>query len=226
MSYIDIHTHQNSNKINCFIKSVALTDILFEMLPNINYSIGIHPWYIPKNPTPVLSFLKKNITSQQILAIGEIGLDFQKKILETNSKSCQIDIFEQQISIAKKNKKPIIIHCVKAWDELIAIKQQKATATAWIVHGFSKNKFLAKQLLQHGFYLSFGANIIKNSSNAATLKTMPLDKIFLETDDQTTYNIQDIYTKAANILNMPLPELTQIITQNYQKVFGNCPKIV
>ncbi|MDZ7934269.1 MAG: TatD family hydrolase [Emticicia sp.] len=96
----------------------------------------------------------------------------------------QEEIFIKQIRIAEEVKKPIIIHCVKCFNELISIKKIIRPKVPMIVHGFNNNLTIAQMLLERGFYISLGAAILQENSNAAQLLTqIPLEKLFLETDD-------------------------------------------
>jgi cytidyltransferase-like protein len=86
-----------------------------------------------------------------------------------------------------------------------------------VVHGFSKNGQLAKDLVKHGFYLSFGKGLF-NPSMDSVFSKIPLDKIFLETDDADC-SIEDIYKKAAQIKNTSIEQLSLQIMQNSKTVF-------
>ena len=219
--YFDIHTHQAT----CFDTSCIHNIIIKEntsidnVQHNKRYSTGIHPWYLPENNKKSLNVLKQIIQHKEVLAVGEIGLDFHQDILKKNSKKKQIEVFEEQIRIAEKYQKPIIIHCVKAWDTLLELKNNYSKTTTWIVHGFNKNKVLAQQLIKAGFYLSFGANIFKSTVNAEAIQYTPLDKIFLETDAQTAYSIQDIYKKASTLFNISIENFDAQIKHNYIATF-------
>jgi len=213
--YIDIHTHHSQCRNICIQNIVIENKMPIFINQNNYYSAGIHPWYLPENVNESLYILRKTLQSKKIIAIGEIGLDFHPNIIKKNSKKQQIEIFKQQIALGDKLQKPLIIHCVKAWDILLELKNKNKNKIPWIIHGFNKNKELAKQLIKAGFYLSFGANIITNSVNAEAIQTIPLNKIFLETDNQTIYDIKTIYTKASNLLNISKETLTQELIHNF-----------
>ena len=115
-------------------------------------------------------------------------------------------------------QKPLIIHCVKAFNETFQLLQQQRAQGPVIFHGFAKNSALAKQLVNKGYYLSFGKHLL-TPSGAITFKTIPLEYIFLETDDSEIM-IEEIYKTAASIKNIDITTLTQQITKNAQRVFG------
>ncbi len=212
-SYINIHSHQSNSELFTIYNLGAN----FSEIKNHNaLSIGIHPWHIDEEKTEEqLELLKKYSSEKNVLAIGECGLD---KMIETNLKSQEI-IFKQQILIAEQVKKPLIIHCVKAFDDLIRIKKEMKIAVPMIIHGFNNNKQIAEQLIKNDFYFSFGKALLKNDSNASNLISyIPKEKIFLETDN-SNFTIQEIYNIAAQLMNIELEKLKEIIFNNYKTIF-------
>jgi TatD DNase family protein len=148
---------------------------------------------------------------ENVVAIGEIGLD---KMIETPL-DLQIKVLEQQIEIADFYQKPVIIHCVRAFSELIAAKKKMKSDIPFILHGFNKNEQVLAELLQNGFHISLGTALLQADSNAAkALKLIPKDKLFLETDVKDT-PIQGVFLAAANILNIEIEALKEIIYRNY-----------
>ena len=85
------------------------------------------------------------------------------------------------------------------------------------LHGFNNNISIANELLASGFYLSFGKALF-NPSMESVFSKIPSDKIFLETDD-SDYEIEDIYKKAAQIKNTSIEQLSLQIMQNSKTVF-------
>lgn len=212
--YINIHSHHLGADGNITITN---THQFFERIIDSNiYSIGLHPWYLNTNTlNEDMSSLEKHAAMNNVIAIGECGLD---KLCQTGWEVQKI-AFIQQIQIAEKLKKPMIIHCVKAFNELIETKKELKVKTPMIVHGYNNNKHIAEQLLQHGFYYSFGKALLKADSNASTLiGTIPKERIFLETDD-ADISIKTIFDAAASRLQMNEDELKAIIYNNFKTVF-------
>ncbi len=215
--YINIHTHQPSGETDCLQITNLIFGQKFELNKKYFYSLGIHPWYLDnKIYFDEFTSISKH---QNIIAIGECGLDYQQNILQKAPKSFQKEIFLKQIKIAEELQKPIIIHCVKCFDDLIKIKQENHTSVPWVIHGFSKNKQVAQQLINQGFYLSFGSLIFSSIKNQEALKITPPDKLFLETDEQTRYEIDEIYAQAAKLRNTSLKNIQKQIINNYKQVF-------
>jgi len=221
--YINIHTHNPEKQDNQQIiynltipqSKEALETFPDETIPNNWLSAGIHPWYINENNQKLqLEKLCQLAIHQDIKLIGECGLDR----LKGASLPLQEEIFIKQTRIAEEVKKPIIIHCVKCFNELISIKKIVRPKIPMIVHGFNNNPKIAQMLLDKGFYLSLGSTILQENSNAVQiLSQIPLEKLFFETDDKDI-SISEIYEKASFILKTPLNKLEDIIFANYLEI--------
>jgi TatD DNase family protein len=148
------------------------------------------------------------------LALGECGLD---KRSETPFEVQQL-VFEKQLALAEKHQKPVVIHCVAAFQELIEIKKRLKISVPMIVHGFSKKVELAKQLIDNGFYVSFGKNLLRYPELESVFKSIPNDRFLLETD-MIEEGIQEVYALATKYKNLKLNELQEIVNGNYKAVF-------
>ncbi|CAM3712621.1 TatD family hydrolase [Flavobacterium chungbukense] len=213
MEYFNFHTHQFTNQkdvlelVNQYPKDFD-SSIAF-------YSIGIHPWYIDENRlNEDLKIIEEKLQHNNCLAIGECGLDKRIEVpLEL-----QISVFEKQLELAEQFKKPVVIHCVAAFQEITAIKKRMKISVPMIIHGFSKNKQLAEQLIKDGFYLSFGKYLLKNPDLKTVFQEIPNDRFFLETDTiQET--IQQVYELASEYKELNIKEIQGIISSNYKSVF-------
>ncbi len=128
-------------------------------------------------------------------------------------------MFRKHIEIAEKAGKPILIHCVRAFNELIRIKKDIKPKVPFILHGFNANRETAIQLINHGMFLSFGHALLDHRSNAAkVIGEIPTDRVFLETDDSDLM-IEEIYDAAATLLSLEKNELIKIIFKNIKKIF-------
>ena len=211
MLYIDIHTHKQNSKTASIVNCLSN----FSQLPaNGFYSVGIHPWYI--NTETEKQFIELALISKQanVVAIGECGLD---KVCKTDF-TLQEQYFIKQIQLAHALHKPLIIHCVKAYNEVMQIIEQQKVQVPVVFHGFNKGKALAQALITKGYYLSFGKHLL-NTSVAGTFKSLPLEQLFLETDD-SDMEIEEIYKMAAGIKNMDVATLTEQLTKNALRVFN------
>lgn len=184
---------------------------LGENVPESYFSVGIHPKNIDENWEKHFEAFKKISLQDNCLAIGECGLD---ALIDIDA-NLQKTVFERQILWANEIQKPVIIHCVKRFQELIPF--QKLAEVPLIIHGFNKRKSVTDEMLKHGFFLSFGKSVLYNLSLQSILKEIPIDKIFLETDD-TDFDIAELYQKVSEIKEISLEELQKKISENLQSI--------
>ncbi len=214
LNFLDIHTHKTKSESTAF----AIQNVFshFELIDATGYySAGLHPWYLDVTTAKKqFSELEKICSKENVLAIGECGLD---KVCTTNMK-LQEEYFIKQVQLANLIQKPIIIHCVRAFDEVLQILKKCGNKVPVIFHGFNKSANLADKILSKGHYLAFGSHL-NNQNIAEVFRSVPEDRVFLETDD-ATQSIEDIYKVAAQIKQMDLSILQQQIAINAGIVFG------
>jgi TatD DNase family protein len=213
MQFINLHTHHFSNSDQVL---EIVNQYPWEFSTEIpQYSIGIHPWYINQERlSDDLKMISQKLKDENCLALGECGLDKRIKI----PLQLQTDVFQQQIELVQKTTKPIILHCVAAYQEIIEIKKEMNIENSMIIHGFSKNEQVAKSLLDNGFHLSFGKYLLRNPDLEKVFKFVPNDLLFLETDT-IEESIEEVYQKAANYKRMTLDEMKQCVFDNFTKAF-------
>lgn len=213
MQYFNLHTHQFTNDAE-ILELVNQYPQEFDAAIS-NYSIGIHPLFIDENRLESdFQILEQKISSPACLAIGECGLD---KRSETAFET-QLKVLERQLLLAEKFQKPVVIHCVLAFQELVELKNRLKITTPIIIHGFSKKEQLAKQLLNNGFYLSFGKNLLRNPELENVFVNIPENRFFLETD-MVEEGIREVYALAAKYKKISIETLQQLITENVKTVF-------
>ena len=215
MKFINIHTHASSGNSN-ILEIVNQYPNSFDEKVDF-FSIGIHPWYINEETwQQELKIIEEKLALRNCLALGECGLDKRRE----TPIEFQIEVFEAQLLLAQKNKMPVIIHCVAAFQELIALKQKLKITVPLVIHGFSKSGELADQLLKQGFYISFGKYLVKNPELELVFSNVPNDRFFLETD-MIEEGIEQVYDLAAKYKNIDVVALQQIVTKNFNTVFKN-----
>ena len=205
MDFFDFHHHKKNISYGIYNLETGATP------PDQLYSIGIHPKDIVMDHLEdQFSWLGSNIT-ENCFAIGECGLDsFVQVSLED-----QQGVFSRQVEISNEIRKPLIIHCVRRFYEIISFR--KKAEQAMIIHGFNKKQSIAEDLLKNNFYLSFGKAVLYNLSLQNALRITPLDKIFLETDNED-FNIEELYQKASVIKGVSLEKLNDQILDNLETI--------
>lgn len=214
MQFYNLHTHKFTNNPSVL---EMVNQYPWEFDATISkYSIGIHPWYINEERLESdLKIIDEKLSLSECLALGECGLDKRIEI----PMQLQIEVFEKQIALAEKHQKPLILHLVAAFDELIEIKNRLKISVPIIIHGFSKNKKVAKQLLDNGFYLSFGKYLLRNPELKEVFQSVPNDKFFLETDT-IEETLEQVYSLASTYKEMTLEEMQEQVQKNWKRVFS------
>ncbi len=210
--FINTHTHQQ-----LYDAKIELVNLGINTSEKSNfYTYGLHPCFLDKSTcNEQIKELEIIVNEKRCLAIGECGLD----------KLCNIDfelqekIFVEHIKIANKIKKPLIIHCVKAFNELINCLNLNDNNVPVIIHGFNNNENIARVLVDQGCYFSFGKALLGYESNAAkALKNIGRKNFFLETDD-ADISIKYIYKKASELLGIEEEIIQQQLQNNFETVF-------
>ena len=207
--------------------------------PEVLATVGAHPEMANKVDLSVYQQLISLARNPEIIAIGEIGLDYYRleksgKFSHLSSEKEQIRLFEQMIDIAIENEIPIIVHSREAVkDTLDIINSYKSELVGGVFHCFSYSLGDSRRFLDTNFYLSF-TNIItykKNDYLRDVIKYTSLDRILIETDAPflppedrrgQTSEPRDVVSVAqaiAQIKNISIQEVGQITSQNAKKLF-------
>ena len=201
MNFFDFHHHDADRKSGIY-------NLKFnEEIPENFFSAGIHPNALSDGLEKQLLWLQEISVAENCVAIGECGLD---GLIDVDEES-QEKAFQAQIEIANSVKKPLIIHCVKRFSQLL--KFRKMSKVPMIVHGFNKRKTIGDDLLKNGLCLSFGKSVLYNVNLQDFLRDFPTDKLFLETDS-SDFEIKELYQKVAGLKNISLEDLSQKIREN------------
>ncbi len=184
MRLIDTHSH--------FLRSDALVNRCpGESLPSgYVFSAGIHPWH---SADADFACLEQMLKMPCVRAVGEAGLDSMRG----PSSDVQTAVFRRQIELSESFEKPLLIHCVRSFQPLLALRRELRPRQPWIIHGFRGKPQMARQLTSAGLYLSVGPKF-----NADALKEIPADRLLIETDDSET-GIEAVAAAVAENLGCP-----------------------
>jgi len=216
--YIDIHTHGGIPSDEIFIVEnlMAHESPVITEKPGTAFSIGLHPWFFGANYIDEsLALIKVLAADEKIIAIGEAGFDKIKGA----EMEIQRKVFEEQAIIAEDFNKPLVIHCVKAWNELFAVHKRLKPTVPWLIHGFHGKTEAAGQLISRGMYLSVWYSFALISHSADLLRYIPKERLFLESDGAQV-DIRDIYKKVSTDRNISVEELKSQILSNFNSVFN------
>ncbi len=214
--FINIHTHSKPLSKNTWVLRNAYHFLDDAAVKKLNYSVsvGLHPWHVRVNYQQQLYNVKKICNLKNVLAIGEIGLD---RVVNTDV-NLQKQAFEAQLKFATRLNKPVIIHAVRTYPDLIPyIKKYRIP---FLLHQYNGSLQQTAQFLKYPHvYFSFGKDLIEQREKViAPFQEIPVNKIFLETD-VSKYRISEVYQKAAQFKETTINDLKQLIYNNFTEVF-------
>lgn len=206
MDILDFHTH-------CTDAKGALISVdprQFNPQPGLWYSVGFHPWDDVDTLTDDdFILLEQCARHPQVLAIGETGMDR----LRGAGLDVQAAVFIRHLQLAAELDKPVIAHCVRAAQEIVAARRQVGlTTVSLVIHGLRANEHVARMLLDAGCYLSFGIRF-----NPDALRSTPLDRLLIETDDAPV-TIQEVADAIAPVLQMSSEQVIKTAAGNAQRL--------
>ena len=190
--YVDIHTHHPTGQ---------------HIEPQ---GVGIHPWDAERYAEKALQFDGDVATAE---LIGEIGLDYACKV----DPELQEQIFRQQLILAEELQKPVVLHCVRAFEPVMNILSEHKLR-AVIFHGFIGSAEQAKRALERGYFLSFGVNVLRSPKSIKAMNECPLEQMFVESDESLV-PIAEIYAEIARLRDIDVVILAEKTLENYKRIF-------
>jgi TatD DNase family protein len=183
------------------------------IVPTDEYSAGLHPWFADQfSPQEINSILEQLSDDQNLIAFGETGLDKGCK----TPLQVQQDIFEIHLIKAIEKNKPVVLHCVKAWEELIELTS--GFRLTKVLHGYSGSLELTRRLLDHNFSFSIGTAILNPKAKIqSAIQNIPITSLFCETDSSEIL-IQDIYAGLSKILHIQIEDLIETVFDNFRRL--------
>ena len=230
-SLIDDIKKNGINKIiinGCDMKSNLEVLKLTKKYDIVYGALGFHPTELDNYSDDSIKWLEENINNDKIVAIGEVGLDYH---YENADKEKQIKAFNEQLQLAEKYKKPIIVHTRDAiQDTYNILKKYKLKGS---IHAFSGSLEMAKEFINLGYYIGVGGVCtFKNAKNIVNvIKNISTEYILLETDSpyltpepyrgkiNTPKNISIIADKIAEIKQINISEVVDVTTDNANALF-------
>lgn len=211
--FVDVHTHSASRDPD--VLAIENRHSGFGTPAGSRYvSAGLHPWYIRRETfSDDFDQLSVYAARPEVLAVGECGLDK----LATTDWDMQCRAFERQIGLAGELRKPLVIHCVKAFQECLGFLREARVPV--IFHGINNRLAVIRPVIEAGHFLSFGKALLHpNAAILEAFRAVPPDQLFLETDD-TGADIREIYKTASLLRNIPEKEIALQLELNFDKVF-------
>jgi TatD DNase family protein len=151
-------------------------------------ALGLHPWELGNLEShqfeAALKFIKER--AAEIVAIGEIGLDYDKRVVKISSKELQQEALKRLLALAKEHDKPAIIHSRYAWKDSFGLVKEAGIKRA-VFHWFTGFSSVLKDILDAGYFISATPAAEYHEEHRRAIKGTPLEKLLLETDCPVTY---------------------------------------
>ncbi|WP_353134086.1 TatD family hydrolase [Pseudopedobacter sp.] len=215
--FINIHSHRKAVSADEWVLRNAFHVLDGYQIGRLNYavSVGVHPWYIDSDFEQNIAQIESLLQLNNVLALGEIGLDRAVNI----DFKLQKHVFEIQLQLAEEYNKPVIIHSVRTYSDLAPyLKKIKVPV---ILHQYRGNETQTQQFISlENVFFSFGKDLIFNKKVKTIFQSMPLNRIFLETD-VFAMNIQDIYKQATILSGKDIGILKEYLYQSFLRIFSN-----
>lgn len=213
--FFDAHTHHLPHDAQTTaILSCSMAESTSVAFPQATFlSVSLHPWYLSTNNLQAqIEWMTHQLASDpRVVAVGEAGLD---KLCATPL-PLQQEAFQATIDLSEQYHLPLLIHAVKATEELLALQKKHRPAQPWIIHGFRGKKELAEDLLRHGFYLSFGKKYQEKA-----LSAVPVERLLLESDEENL-DFQAFYSEVASVRGTAPESLIEALKENANRLFFN-----
>lgn len=212
--YIDFHTHSAGGSADTVAirNLMAGDDIPADFPSNTLFSAGIHPWQLTDdNLEHLQTELLLTAAHSHVVMIGEAGFDR----LRGAQGEIQYRAFLYQARIAEEMGKPVVIHCVKGWDELRRARREVKPGRPWVIHGFRGSGSLAASLSAEGFWLSLGARGV----TPEILTSVSHERVLLETDDSGA-PIKDVYRIFGEVAGYDAEAAVGLMRRNFNVLLG------
>lgn len=201
---------------------------------------GLHPWYVNQASDHWRALLEHFLRAAPA-GVGEIGLD---KWVQGCDFAKQEEAFLWQLRLAAELRRPVAIHCLKAWGPLLDILQQVKPAAGFLLHSYGGPAEMIRSFAELGGYFSISGYFAqaRKSKQRDVFRTVPLNRILVETDapdmagpdELQPYklfgregemlnhpaNLGAIYTFAAALYNIPVEEFALQLESNFQRLFA------
>ena len=214
--FINAHSHKKAQSLEEWVCRNAFHFLGTESLKKLGYpvSVGWHPWFSDRFTSDSENALASFLKAENVVAIGETGLDRSVSV----PFSVQMNTWTSHYHLAQKHSLPLIIHCVKAYYDLVPFC--KRSSVPLLFHGYRGNLEITQTLLEcEQVYFSFGKDLLSRPQSRSLFLEIPVSRVLLETDN-SGLPIARIYEEAAALLHLSLDELQAEMKKNALRFFG------
>ena len=193
-------------------------------------ALGVHPWYVAEQSDGCLKRLEVVLENDSRIVVGEIGLDHA---LQQRDDALQMRFFHEQLLLAGRLRRPVSIHCRKAWGSLLELfRREPRIAENCVIHSYGGSMELIEELVRYGISFSFSGSVTydRNRRGREAVRTVPLDRLLIESDspdippaDHTGNNepatIVRVAETLAGLREMDIDEISRLTFSNGSRLF-------
>jgi TatD DNase family protein len=220
------------------LDDVGIALELADRFEQVYASVGFHPHNAKAIGDNSLSEMEKYARHPKVVGYGEIGLDFFRN---RSPRDVQIGAFRDQLILAKRLGKPVVIHLRDAYDEGLRMLEQEAPfPRGGVIHCFSGGGVDARRALELGFHISIPGTVTykKNDQLRGIVKNLPIERILLETDcpfltpepfrgrDNEPAYIVHTAKRVAEVRGMAMAEIAAATSENALRLFRLPPSLL
>lgn len=194
-------------------------------------ALGWHPWNIKESEMVTnLEFMESHI--DQAVAIGEVGLDYHKRVRARADKDLQKQVLKDVLGIARAHRKPALIHSRYAWRDALDLVEEAQLEKA-VFHWYTGTSSVLRDIVSQGYYISATPAVEYHEEHRRAVKEIPRERMLLETDSPVVYrrgtefeyqsSPADIIRSlrgAAELKGVSEAQIAEVTTANALKFFG------
>jgi len=194
-------------------------------------AIGLHPYNLKNAEIDrTLEFIEAHIG--QAIGIGEVGLDYHKKVRAVAEKDLQKRVFREILTIARKYKKPVSIHSRYAWRDALTLVEEARLEKA-VFHWYTGTSSVLRDIISQGYFISATPAVEYHAEHRRAVKGIPLDRLLLETDSPVVYRLGSefeyearpidvirVLKGTASLKGVSEAQIAEVTTNNALKFYG------
>ena len=218
--YVDFHTHRRSGDALEILNVEALDAgaVARACQQGQPFSLGVHPWRADVSQTELqeaFSRIVQCVNVDGFVAIGECGLDWVSQV----ARAAQMSVFEQQIELAHRLAMPVVLHCVRAFEEVMQTLCVRKIRRA-VFHSFVGSPQQAERVVREGYFCSFSPRSLASSRTREVIKAIAPSVMLVERDE-CECSIEEVYEAVATLRKCSVEELREIVFENYKRLIDN-----
>ena len=218
--YVDFHTHRRSGDALEILSVDPLDKAKFALAigEGLPFSVGVHPWRAAENPERLNEAFERMecaVQNGQVVAVGECGLDWVVEV----DRGLQTEVFERQLALAKCSDRPVILHCVRAFEDVM-LRLRRAKIERAVFHCFVGSIQQAERVVREGYFCSFSPRSLASPRTREVIKAIAPSVMLIERDE-CECSIEEVYEAVATLRKCSVVELRKIVFENYKRLINN-----